>query len=316
MQIQRPRGTKDYIGEDFTRRRNLEDAFIEFYQEKGYQPIETPLFEQKNLFVRSVGTETDIVSKELFDLEKKSDETYSLRPEFTAGVIRALIEMGVKSMPLPVKVFSVGPCFRYEKPQKGRKRQFNQLSVELIGKKSPEIDGQVIVDGFNFLKQQGLDVIVNLNSLGSRQSRENYSQNLRKQLADNNDLCEVCKTRRDKNPLRVWDCKNPDCKPGTIPFISDNLAPEEASYFEQVQTILQEKGIEFTKKGDLVRGLDYYTGVVFEYSIKGDEARQGSVGGGGRYDELVQELGGPNFPAVGYGLGFDRVIEQKYDQED
>ncbi|MFH1855274.1 MAG: histidine--tRNA ligase [bacterium] len=308
--IQKPRGTQDYIGEEFKIRRELEDKFINFYLEKEYQGIETPLFEQKNLFVRSVGEETDIVSKELFDLEKKSEEVYSLRPEFTAGVIRSLIERGLKSMPLPVKVFSVGSCFRYERPQKGRKRQFNQLSIELIGKKSPEIDAQVIADGYEFLKQNSINVVVNLNTLGSRSTREKYSVELRDYLKQNLDkLCDDCKKRVDKNPLRVWDCKTENCNPGEIPSILDSLEPDEKDFFEKIQSELTQKNIEFVVKADLVRGLDYYTGVVFEYVTGDDEERQNSLGGGGRYDELIRELNGPDLPAVGYAFGFERVIE-------
>ncbi|MFH1910394.1 MAG: histidine--tRNA ligase [bacterium] len=308
--IQKPRGTQDYIGEEFKIRRELEDKFINFYLEKEYQGIETPLFEQKNLFVRSVGEETDIVSKELFDLEKKSEEVYSLRPEFTAGVIRSLIERGLKSMPLPVKVFSVGSCFRYERPQKGRKRQFNQLSIELIGKKSPEIDAQVIADGYEFLKQNSINVVVNLNTLGSRSTREKYSVELKDYLKQNLDkLCDDCKKRVDKNPLRVWDCKTENCNPGEIPSILDSLEPDEKDFFEKIQSELTQKNIEFVVKADLVRGLDYYTGVVFEYVTGDDEERQNSLGGGGRYDELIRELNGPDLPAVGYAFGFERVIE-------
>ncbi len=308
--IQKPRGTQDYMGEEFKTRRELEDKFIAFYLQKEYQGIETPLFEQKNLFVRSVGEETDIVSKELFDLEKKSEEVYSLRPEFTAGVIRCLVDNGIKSMPLPVKVFSVGSCFRYERPQKGRKRQFNQLSVELIGKKSPEIDAEVIADGYEFLKENRVNVVVNLNTLGSRATREKYSTTLKDSLKQNlGKLCDDCKRRADKNPLRVWDCKAENCNAGKIPSIIDSLEPDEKAYFEKIQSELTEKKIEFVVKPDLVRGLDYYTGVVFEYVAGDDEERQNSLGGGGRYDELVRELDGPDLPAVGYAFGFERVIE-------
>ncbi len=310
MEIQKARGTRDYFADDFTKRRNLEDAFIKFYLNKDYKGLETPMFERRDLYVRSVGNQTDIVSKELFDLEKKSDQSYSLRPEFTAGVIRSLIEMGIKSMPLPVKVFSLGPCFRYERPQLGRLRQFNQLSVEFIGKKSPEIDAQVIADGYNFLKLQNLDVTVNLNSLGGDKTRQKYGQKLREKLSNNTKLCADCKVRAEKNPLRVFDCKNPDCKPGDLPKISDALSQEEKEYFDKVKNILGQEGVKYDERPDLVRGLDYYTGIVFEYTTSDDEKRQNSVGGGGRYDNLIQELNGPDLPAVGYGLGFDRLLDK------
>ena len=308
--IQKPRGTSDYFGQDFQIRRDLENKFIIFFVDLGYQGLETPVFEQKNLYVRSVGEQTDIVSKELFDLEKKSDEIYSLRPEFTAGIIRSLIELGIKSMPKPIKVFSLGPCFRYERPQKGRKRQFNQIDIELIGKVSAELDAQIIADGYNFLKTLGLEIIVNINTLGSRETRLSYSAKLKEILNDRKDrLCENCKIRADKNPLRVWDCKDENCDPGDIPSIVESLSEEEASYYNEIKKVLIEKNIKFTEISSLVRGLDYYTGVIFEYNLVDDEKRENSLGGGGRYDNLIEELGGPETPAIGLGLGFERIFE-------
>jgi len=309
--IQKPRGTSDYFGEDYKLRRELESKFVNFFMEKGYQGLETPIFEQRNLFVRSVGEGTDIVQKELFDLEKKSDEVYSLRPEFTAGIIRALIEMGLKSMPKPIKVFSIGPCFRYERPQKGRKRQFNQMDIESIGKSSAEIDAEIIADGYDFLKSLGLDIIVNLNTLGSSKTRAKYSDYLRNLLVEREErLCDNCKLRAQKNPLRVWDCKEEDCDPGEIPSITESLSEEEFKYYNEIKSILDSKSIEYDESPSLVRGLDYYTGIIFEYNLTGDEKRQNSLGGGGRYDELVSELDGPESPAIGFGFGFERIFEE------
>ncbi|MCX6809517.1 MAG: histidine--tRNA ligase [Candidatus Berkelbacteria bacterium] len=311
--IQKPRGTSDYIGKEFARRYELENKFVDFYFKKNYQGIETPIFEQKSLFVRSVGDETDIVQKELFDLEKKSDEIYSLRPEFTAGIIRSLIEMGIKSMPLPVKIISYGPCFRYERPQKGRKRQFNQLNVEVIGKKSEELDGDIICDAITFLKSTGInDVTLNINSLGSSESRQKYARIIKDYLVSNKDrLCEVCTGRTEKNPLRVLDCKNQDCRATIekIPKITDSLSGEEKKYFDNVIEILKKNNVKLNIDPFLVRGLDYYTGVIFEFNAASDESRMSSIGGGGRYDNLVGELGGPDLPAIGLGFGFERIVE-------
>lgn len=301
------------MGDEFLQRRAIENKFVEFFSSNGYQGLETPIFEQKNLFVRSVGEQTDIVSKELFDLEKKSAEIYSLRPEYTAGVIRSLIEAGMKSMPLPIQVFSLGPCFRYERPQKGRKRQFNQLNLESIGKKSSEIDGEFINSAVEFLKTISLDnIIVNINTLGSRETRSNYSNIIKDFLQTNNsNLCELCQERMGKNPLRVLDCKNPECQKiiQKAPTILDSLTPEEKDYFDKIVEILEQKNIKYKIDPTLVRGLDYYTGVIFEFALGSDESRLSSIGGGGRYDELIKELDGPDMPAIGLGFGFERIVE-------
>jgi histidyl-tRNA synthetase len=308
--IQKPRGTQDYLGEEYILRREIENKFVDTFISKDYRGIETPLFEQKNLFVRSVGEQTDIVQKEMFDLEKKSDEIYSLRPELTAGIIRALVELGMKSMPKPIKVFSVGSCFRYERPQKGRKRQFNQMDIELIGKSSAQIDGEIISDGYEFLKEIGLEVSVTLNTLGSKATRTIYSTRLKKILTSRSDkLCKNCLFRMNKNPLRIWDCKEEKCDPGQIPSITESLSEEELEYYNEVKNLLTKRGVKFSEASDLVRGLDYYTGIIFEYNLEDDSERASSVGGGGRYDELIGELGGGDMPAIGFGLGFERIIE-------
>lgn len=315
MNIQKPRGTRDYLGNVFKTRRELENKFIDFFVAKGYLGLETPIFEQKNLFTRTVGEQTDIVQKELFNLEKKSDEVYSLRPEFTAGTIRSLIEAGLKSIPLPVKIFSVGPCFRYERPQKGRKRQFNQLNIEVIGKKSVAIDQEVIQSAVEFLLTIGIkNISVNVNTFGDLATREEFSNKLREYLPGSQGLCEDCLRRSAKNPLRVLDCKNEECQKTVSrgPKINDVLKNDDQKYFDSVlaglKDCLKDK-VEIAYTPNLVRGLDYYTGIVFEINMKMDESRMNSIGGGGRYDNLVRELGGPDLPAVGYALGLDRIIE-------
>jgi len=315
MNIQKPRGTQDYFSCEFDERKKLEDGFVKFFGEKKYLGLETPIFEQRNLFVRTVGGETDIVQKELFDLAKKSEETYSLRPEFTAGVIRSLIEKGLKSMPQPVKVFSYGPCFRYERPQRGRKRQFNQLNIEFLGKKSAEIDTQVISELVEFLLSLGLeDLQVSLNTFGNLKTRNRYAKQLGSYLVNAKGLCELCLNRSQKNPLRALDCKNEVCQQivKNGPSILDALDKNDKEDFDKTLSALEktwQKKIEIVKTPQLVRGLDYYTGIVFEINLKSDQSRMSSIGGGGRYDNLVGELGGPQMPAIGYALGFDRVIE-------
>lgn len=318
MNISKPRGTQDFFENEYLSRRDLEDKFVAFFgKEKKYLGIETPIFEQRNLFVRSVGDETDIVQKELFDLAQKSDEVYSLRPELTAGIIRFLVENGsLKSRPKPINVFALGPCFRYEKPQRGRRRQFNQLDLESIGKKSAELDAGFIIDVVDFLDRIGLKKItVNINCFGSQGTKEKYSAEIKQFLKKNSpDLCETCLRRAEKNPLRVLDCKNEKCR--TIVSLAPQikLSQQENEEFNKIIEILrksfsQKKGAKIVIDPMLVRGLDYYTGIVFEISVEGDESRMGSIGGGGRYDGLIRELGGPDMPAVGIGLGFERVVD-------
>jgi histidyl-tRNA synthetase len=313
--IQKPRGTQDYFKDEFMKRRDLENKFVTTFCSKGYFGLETPIFEQQSLFIRTVGEQTDIVQKEMFNLEKKSDEIYSLRPEFTAGAIRSLIEMGIKSMPLPVKIFSIGPCFRYERPQKGRKRQFNQLNIELIGKKSPEIDAELITDGYDFLESIGIDnTVININSLGNKEAREKYSNSIKAFFEEKkSSLCDVCQIRAEKNPLRILDCKNESCKElvKEIPTTLESLSDEEKSYFDKIVDLLKQKNATVKIETSLVRGLDYYTGVIFEYVQEGDEQRMNSLGGGGRYDGLVKELEGPDLPAIGMALGFERIVNLK-----
>lgn len=316
MKIIKPRGTQDYFADEYLKRRDLENSFVDFFgKHRNYIGIETPIFEQRNLFVRSVGDETDIVQKELFDLEQKSDETYSLRPELTAGIARFLIESGIlKSMPKPINVFSVGPCFRYERPQKGRKRQFNQLDLESFGKESSADDAAFIADIAKYLNEIGLSsVTLNINSFGSSQTKSAYSAKLKGYLLDKkSQLCETCQARSEKNPLRVLDCKNTSCQEIVDQAPKIELEGEEKQYFDELITNLKEK-LEPENKvivdEKLVRGLDYYTGAVFEFIAQGDESRMSSIGGGGRYNDLIAELGGPEMSAIGVGLGFERLVD-------
>ncbi|OQA53196.1 MAG: Histidine--tRNA ligase [candidate division WS2 bacterium ADurb.Bin280] len=315
--IQRPRGTVDFIDEQFKQKQDLERRFSDFFYKKNYIGIETPLFESKDLFVRTVGDQTDIVQKELFELEQKSDTKYALRPEITASIIRALAESGsLKTKPKPINVFSYGPCFRYEKPQKGRRRQFNQLDLESIGRSDASSDEEFIVNVVEFIELiSPKKILLSISTFGSEERKAEYAKDLTKYFADKKDsLCELCQKRIDKNPFRVLDCKNPDCKTICQDAPEISLNQEERERFQNTVSNIEQR---ISPKGQtsikidktMVRGLDYYTGIVFEFSLVDDETRSGSIGGGGRYDNLVGELSSINLPAIGVGLGVERIID-------
>lgn len=315
--IQRPRGTDDYVDEQFRKKEDLERRFSDYFCKKNYFGIETPLFESKDLFVRTVGDQTDIVQKELFDLEQKSDDKYCLRPEITAGIVRALSESGLlKTRPKPINVYSYGACFRYEKPQKGRRRQFNQLDVESIGGKDLGTDENFIINIIEFLQSiTSRKITVCVNTFGSEDSKGRYAKDLKQYFFDKNEnLCQLCQQRSNKNPFRVLDCKNPVCKQICQEAPEITLSAQEKERFEKTLEKIEEKissndqiQVKFDKT--MVRGLDYYTGIVFEFSLLDDESRSGSIGGGGRYDNLVGELSSIDLPAIGVGLGVERILE-------
>ncbi len=291
----------------------LQDSFLNMAEKLGFERIDTPFYEQRNLFARSVGEETDIVQKELFYLEKKGDEIYSLRPELTAGIVRSVIENGIKSKPLPYKVYNFGQVFRYEKPQAGRFREINQLDLEIFSLKNELVDAFIIAASYKFLvKMTGEKLIVSLGFMGSDETKKRYSQLLKTYLLENERLfCDTCKYRIKTNALRVLDCKSPECQDAlkSAPRISDILNDEEKTYFSNVQDLLKVAGVNYGLDDKLVRGLDYYTSTVFEINIESDKSRQSTLAGGGRYDSLVSELGGPDVGACGVGFGVERIIE-------
>jgi len=291
----------------------LQDSFLNMAEKLGFERIDTPFYEQRNLFARSVGEETDIVQKELFDLEKKGDEIYSLRPELTAGIVRSVIENGIKSKPLPYKVYNFGQVFRYEKPQAGRFREINQLDLEIFSLKNELVDAFIIAASYKFLvKMTGEKLIVSLGFMGSDETKKRYSQLLKTYLLENERLfCDTCKNRMKTNALRVLDCKSPECQDAlkSAPRISDILSDEEKTYSANVQDLLKVAGVNYCLDDKLVRGLDYYTSTVFEINIESDKSRQSTLAGGGRYDSLVSELGGPDVGACGVGFGVERIIE-------
>jgi len=279
-----------------------------------YDRIDTPMAEFTKLFKRSVGDHTDIVEKEMYSFEDLGGEKISLRPEVTAGVVRAYIEHGMVNQPQPVKFFYMGPCFRYDKPQAGRQRQFWQIGFEAIGDEAPVIDAQVINMGYKLLSKLHLPSVVQINSLGCKECRPNYHEVLLDFLkGKKNQLCEDCKRRVNKNPLRVLDCKEEGCQEiiADVPQQVDYLCDDCRTHFVSVLEYLDELEIVYNLNPKIVRGLDYYTRTCFEYTLQdADETRQGVLGGGGRYDGLVEELGGRPTPAVGLAMGVERIIRE------
>lgn len=291
--------------------RYVVDTFRKLADEAGYLGIETPLVEDTGLFVRGVGTGTDVVDKEIYNFEDRSGKSIALRPEPTAGIVRAYIEHGMASLPQPVKLTTVGPMFRYDRPQAGRQRQFWQLDVEMFGEKSPSADAQVIVLADRLFKAIGLkDVVLNINSIGDLESRRKYRDVLVDYLQSRaEELDDVDKERMVSNPLRVLDSKSPKTAKvlENVPQILNYLSPDSEDHFRDVLDYLDALNIKYELNPLLVRGLDYYTDTVFEF-VGAREGQQSSLGGGGRYDGLVELLGGKPTPAVGFGLGIERII--------
>ncbi|HSX14460.1 MAG TPA: histidine--tRNA ligase [Candidatus Saccharimonadales bacterium] len=309
--FQNVRGMPDILPPDQPRYEQVMGLFEVLASDAGYERIDTPIIEDSGLFERSVGQETDIVSKEMYTFSDKSDNQLTLRPEPTAGVVRAYIQHGMASLAKPVKLFVAGPMFRYDRPQAGRQRQFTQVGVEVFGESNPSIDAQVIILSHRFITQLGLrDVSVQINSIGDEVCRPKYKTALVEYLeGQKSQLCEDCRQRLKTNPLRVLDCKEPGCVKvvAGAPQILDFLCKPCRAHFTGVLEYLDEFEVTYELNHLLVRGLDYYTRTVFElYGTR--EGAQSALGGGGRYDKLVEELGGQPTPAVGFGLGVERII--------
>jgi histidyl-tRNA synthetase len=325
--LQRPKGTQDILFPDIQLWQDVEKLARQWFSVAGYQEIRTPVFEPTELYVRGVGDTTDIVNKEMYSFEM-GERQLTLRPEGTAGVVRAYLQNGLSRWPKPVKLFYMGPMFRYERPQAGRQRQFHQLGVEVFGLDTPAVDAEVIVMAWQFLQQFKLkDLTLEINTLGNEIDRAAFRKNLKVFLTSHLPaLCSTCNQRFQKNPLRMLDCKVPTCReiydsePCTA-FLKASMVtrPESIASFEALQSILQPLNVPFVQNYRLVRGLDYYTGTVFEISCKHLGA-QNAVCGGGRYNGLVTALGGPETSAVGFGIGLERLIallsqpEQVYPQ--
>jgi histidyl-tRNA synthetase len=277
----------------------------------GYHELRTPIFEHTELFHRGVGETTDIVEKEMYTFLDRGKRSITLRPEATAPVVRAFVENKLFARPLPIKVYYLGPMFRYGRPQAGRLRQFHQFGVEAIGSHDPAIDAEVIALAMAFYQEIGLKKIsLLLNSVGCPLCRIEYRNKLTKLLLpDIGALCETCQNRYYRNPLRIFDCKSPACQEAVrrAPTITKNICPECEGNFNKVQKYLDNVGIEYIVDERMVRGLDYYTRTTFEITTENIGA-QNSIGGGGRYNGLVEQCGGPASPGIGFALGMERII--------
>ena len=307
-----PRGTRDILPKEVYKWHYVEKKFREICALYGYEEMRTPIFEHTEVFTRSVGDTTDIVQKEMYTFTDKGDRQISLKPEGTAGTIRSFIENKLYADTQPTKLFYITPCFRYERPQAGRQRQFHQFGIEALGSDTPSIDAEVISLAVQFFNELGLkDLSVNINSVGCPVCREEYNKTLKAYLDAKSDvLCETCLERKDKNPMRVIDCKNPTCKENItdIPFMIDHLCDDCENHFDKLQEYLREMDIKFVVDKTIVRGLDYYRKTAFEI-ISNDIGSQSTVCGGGRYDGLVEQLGGPKgISGIGFGLGAERLL--------
>ena len=310
--IQRIKGTMDILPSETPLFRYIEGVMREQAEKYGYGEIRTPTFENTELFVRGVGDTTDVVQKEMYTFaDREENRSISLRPEGTASVARAIIENGKCSDPMPLKYYYIISCFRHEKPQAGRSREFFQFGTELFGSENPASDATAIALAHSVLKRLGLtNVKLHLNSIGCKECRPAYRESLINYYSEHKAaLCDNCKSRLEKNPLRLLDCKNPECHAlaENAPKTTEHLCPSCEKKFDMLKACLDAMKIDYVVDSSIVRGLDYYTGAVFEFIAEGIGA-QSTVCGGGRYDGLVESLGGPSLSGIGFGMGITRLI--------
>ena len=308
--LQPVRGTRDLIGDDAARHTHVVETARRITALYGFAEWQTPIFEDTKVFSRTLGETSDVVTKEMYTFDDRGGDSVTLRPEGTAGVCRALITAGL-TQTLPQKVFYAGPMFRYERPQKGRYRQFHQIGVELLGPSVPLADAEVIACGWQILNELGIakDVTLNINTLGDAESRDNYRSALVAYFSQHAEkLSAESKNRLEKNPLRILDSKDAGDQAlvENAPLIYDHLSEAAASFYTGLKTQLARFGVRFTENPHIVRGLDYYNHTAFEFVTTALGA-QGAVMSGGRYDGLVEQLGGPNVPGIGWGAGIDRL---------
>ena len=306
----RPQGTEDVTPKQIYKWHTVEKIARETAEAFGYQEIRVPTFEQTALFQRSVGETTDVVQKEMYTVVARETE-FTLRPEGTAGTIRAMLQNGMLNDALPQKAFYILSCFRHERPQAGRLREFHQFGLEMAGSASPAADAEIISLAKQVMDRVGLKgIALNINSIGCPTCRAGYHQALRAYFADREaELCDTCRTRLEKNPMRILDCKSPICSEIAkgAPVILDYLCQECSDHFTLLQSYLKNLNIDFTINPKIVRGLDYYTKTVFEF-VTTEIGAQGTVCGGGRYDGLIEQLGGAPTPAMGFAMGLERLI--------
>jgi histidyl-tRNA synthetase len=309
--LQAPRGTFDVQPGDARRRLRIQRVAEDLLGRAGYEPFETPVFEDTELFARGVGESTDIVQKEMFTFEDKAGRSLTLRPEATAAICRAYVEHGMHKLPQPVKLWTWGPFFRHEAPQAGRFRQFTQVDAEAVGSDDPSLDAELILLLGDLIERTGAGPArLRLSSLGTPETRAAYLDELRSYLREHEDeLSGEVRERLGQNPLRAFDADHPGTQAvmAGAPRLLDRLEPDDAEHFAAVRALLDAAGLEYEVDSTLVRGLDYYTRTVFEFESPRLGA-QAALGGGGRYDRLVEELGGPPTPGVGWAAGIERLL--------
>lgn len=311
MRYSAPRGTQDVLPRDIVKWRRVEDHVRRVCELYGYEEIRTPVFEQTELFVRGIGEVTDIVEKEMYTFPDKRGRSMTLRPEGTAPVARAFIEHNMFSEPQPVKLYYIGPMFRYERPQAGRQRQFSQFGIEAFGSGDAILDAEIIDLAYTLYRGLGLvNSIARINTIGCPACRPRYNEHIRNVLSsDLEQLCPNCRSRYDRNPMRILDCKAESCRriAGKVGPISSFLCRECAVHFSSLQDSLRSMSVPFELDPTIVRGFDYYTRTVFEFMASGIGA-QDAIGGGGRYDGLIESCGGSPTPGVGFAAGIDRLL--------
>ena len=305
------KGTQDMLPKDAYKWHYIESVAQNVAKQFDFKEIRTPVFEKTELFQRGVGDTTDVVQKEMYTFDDKGGRSITLRPEGTAGAMRSILEHGLFNEALPIKSYYVTSCYRYEKPQAGRLREFHQFGVECIGAPSPTADAEVIMLGAKILDRlQIKNISLEINSIGCPTCRAKYTQALKDYFSQYKDkLCDTCISRLDRNPMRILDCKSPICKEiaSDAPVILDYLCDECKEHFEKVKSYLDAAEIKYTINPQIVRGLDYYTKTVFEF-ITTEIGSQGAVCAGGRYDGLAEELGGPKLPSLGFAMGLERIL--------
>ena len=309
--IKAVRGTKDIIGEEAKKYVYISNVAQKMFENYGYNFVKTPIFEETELFKRGIGEATDVVEKEMYTFKDRGDRSITLRPENTASLVRCYLENAIYAKEEISRFYYNGSMFRYERPQAGRQREFNQIGLEVFGEKSPKVDAEVIAIGYKFLEKLGItDLEVKINSVGSKESRTIYREKLIEHFSKHlDDMCEDCRDRINRNPLRLLDCKVDKDKDfyKSAPNIIDFLFEDERKHYEDVKKYLNVFGIKYTEDPTLVRGLDYYSSTVFEI-VTNKLGSQGTVLGGGRYDNLLKELGDKDIPAVGFATGVERIM--------
>lgn len=311
MLTQAPKGTSDILPAQSGKWQYLESLFRDICRKYGLKEIRTPMFEHTELFVRGVGDTTDVVEKQMYSFDDLAGRNITLKPEGTSPAVRAFVENGIFAEAQPTKLYYITPCFRYEKMQKGRYRQFHQFGTEIFGSESPVADAEIVSIAADMFEALGMkDLELRINSVGCPKCRAKHREALKAFLSEKYDrLCDTCKGRFNKNPMRILDCKNKECQKLTegAPMMIDYLCDDCRDHFEEFKSILEDIGIEYVVDPGIVRGLDYYTKTAFEF-VSTKEMAQGTVCGGGRYDNLIEQVGGPSTPGVGFGMGIERLL--------